>query len=77
MVGTPNDDNLSESSKQALEVLKSSGIKFTVFNLAIDENLKEHLNSVVANDLPVFYAGGALVGGLATLVELAKKEELL
>lgn len=74
MDGTPNDENLSETSKKALTVLKSAGIRFTVFNLAIDDNLKNHLSSVVSNDLPAFYAGGALVGGLAALTELAGKE---
>ncbi len=77
MIGTPADDNLSNSSKKALEILKSSGIRFTVFNLAIDDNLKNYLASIVADDLPVFYAGGALVGGFTKIVELAEKEELL
>lgn len=77
MVGTPIDENLSDASKKALLILKSAGIRFTVFNLAIDENLKGYLASLVSDDLPVFYAGGALVGGLSQLNELSSKEELL
>jgi hypothetical protein len=53
--------------------LKSAGIRFNVFNLTIDENLKGYLASIVANDLPVFYAGGALVGGLSRIAELSEK----
>lgn len=75
MDGTPNDDNLAESSKSALEILKNVGIKVSVFNLAVDANLREHLATL--SSIPAFYAGKKLVGGIEVLQELAKNEEQL
>lgn len=47
MEGTPIDDNLSEPNKRMLELLKKEAIRFSVFNLALNTPLKEHIAQTV------------------------------
>lgn len=77
MEGTPSDKDLSESSSNTLHLLQQTGIKFNVFNLNNDSNLKQHLISSVNTQLPLFYADKIFIGNHTTLNELAGKEELL
>lgn len=77
MEGLPSDDNLSENNKKAIEVLTDAGIRFSVFNLLIDSHLKEFLNANYTAEGPLFFAAKTFVGNLATITELAKKQELL
>ncbi|KAL4459496.1 hypothetical protein ABPG74_018109 [Tetrahymena malaccensis] len=77
MEGTPNDENLSENSKKFINLLAQAGIRFSVFNLSIDCNLKDYLKETYKSTDPYFFAGKQYVGNLEVVIELSKKQELL
>ena len=65
-------------SAQAVQILQSSGIPFTTFDVLEDEELRSEIK-VYSNwpTIPQLYINGEFIGGSDTIFELLQSGELL